>query len=195
MRNLTSTAPVATGPPVAAGTPSVLSVIDVGSSGVRMLLAELTPDGTVRILEDVQKPLALGRETFRTGTLSAASIQKAVNMLRQYRAMMDSYGVTHTRAVATSAVRSALNRDTFVDRVFLATGIEVEVIEGSQETLLTFAAVQKALLAHPEYREGDALLFELGGGSTEWALLRNSEVVASVTHDLGTVRMRELLRS
>ncbi len=90
-----------------------------------MLLAELKPDGSVRELEDVQKPLALGRETFRTGTLSAASIQKSVNMLRQYRAIMDTYGVTHTRAVATSAVRAALNRDTFVDRVFLATGIEV----------------------------------------------------------------------
>src|SRR5881397_685815 len=148
--------------------PSVLSVIDVGSSGVRMLLAELQPDGTVRILEDVQKPLALGRETFRTGTLSAASIQKSVNILRQFRATMDGYGVTHTRAVATSAVRAALNRDTFVDRVFLATGIEVEVIEGSQETLLTFAAVQRALKARPDLTVEDSLMFELGAGSTEW---------------------------
>src|SRR5207237_9638096 len=160
-------APPATPAPVAAGAPAVLSVIDVGSSGVRMLLAELRPEGSVRVLEDVQKPLALGRETFRTGTLSAASIQKAVNILRQYRAMMDSYGVTHTRAVATSAVRAALNRDTSVARVSLATGIEVEVIEGSQETLLTFAAVQRAIAARPEPMAGDSLMFELGAGSTE----------------------------
>jgi len=195
MRNLTSTAPVATGPPVAAGTPTVLSVIDVGSSGVRMLLAELKPDGAVRILEDVQKPLALGRETFRTGTLSAASIQKAVNILRQYRSMMDTYSVTHTRAVATSAVRAALNRDTFVDRIFLATGIEVEVIEGSQETLLTFAAVQRALAARPDFTSEDSLMFELGAGSTEWALVRAGEVAGSLTYDLGTLRMRDLLRA
>jgi len=195
MRNLTSTAPAATGPPVAAGTPTVLSVIDVGSSGVRMLLAELKPDGAVRILEDVQKPLALGRETFRTGTLSAASIQKAVNILRQYRSMMDTYSVTHTRAVATSAVRAALNRDTFVDRIFLATGIEVEVIEGSQETLLTFAAVQRALAARPDFTSEDSLMFELGAGSTEWALVRAGEVAGSLTYDLGTLRMRDLLRA
>ncbi len=195
MRNLTSTAPVAAGPPVAAGTPTVLSVIDVGSSGVRMLLAELKPDGAVRILEDVQKPLALGRETFRTGTLSAASIQKAVNILRQYRSMMDTYSVTHTRAVATSAVRAALNRDTFVDRIFLATGIEVEVIEGSQETLLTFAAVQRALAARPDFTSEDSLMFELGAGSTEWALVRAGEVAGSLTYDLGTLRMRDLLRA
>ena len=195
MRNLTSTAPVALGPPVAAGTPTVLSVIDVGSSGVRMLLAELKPDGAVRILEDVQKPLALGRETFRTGTLSAASIQKAVNILRQYRSMMDTYAVTHTRAVATSAVRAALNRDTFVDRIFLATGIEVDVIEGSQETLLTFAAVQRALAARPDFTSEDSLMFELGAGSTEWALVRAGEVAGSLTYDLGTLRMRDLLRA
>jgi len=181
--------------PGAAGAPPIMSVIDIGSSGIRMLVAELRPDGAIRVLEELDRPLALGREAFRSGTLSAGSIQKAVNVLRQYRERMTTYGVTHVRAVATHAVRAALNRDTFVDRVFLATGIEVEVIEGSQETLLTFAAVQKALVAHPEYREGEALLFELGGGSTEWALLRNGEVVGSVTHDLGTVRMREALRA
>ena len=175
--------------------PPILSVIDVGASGIRMLVAELRPDGSVRTLEQLEKPLALGRETFRTGTLSAGSIQKAVNVLRQYRATMDTYNVAHTRAVATSAVRAALNRDTFVDRVFLATGIEIEVIEGSQESLLTFAAVQRTLGGHPEVGTGDALVFEMGGGATEWALMRNGEVAASVTHDLGTVRMREQLRS
>lgn len=179
----------------AVAAPPVLSVIDVGASGIRMLIAELRPDGSVRTLEELERPLALGRETFHTGTLSAASITKAVAVLRQYKAVMETYGVTHTRAVATSAVRAALNRDTFLDRVFLATGIEVDVIEGSQETLLTFAAVQRALASQPEYREGEALLFELGGGSSEWALMRDGEVMASITHDFGTVRMRELLRS
>jgi exopolyphosphatase/guanosine-5'-triphosphate,3'-diphosphate pyrophosphatase len=188
-------APPAAGPAVPpAAAPPILSVIDVGASGIRMLIAELKADGGVRTLEELERPLALGRETFRTGTLSAGIIQKAVNVLRQYRALMDTYGVTHTRAVATSAIRAALNRDTFVDRVFLATGIEIEVIEGSQETLLTFAAVQGILEANPEYREGDALIFELGGGATEWALVRNGQVAASITHDLGTVRMREALR-
>jgi exopolyphosphatase/guanosine-5'-triphosphate,3'-diphosphate pyrophosphatase len=186
--------PVPPATPVAVP-PPVMSVIDVGASGIRMLLAELRADGEVRTLEQLERPLALGRETFRTGTLSASSIQKAVNILRQYRALMDTYHVTHTRAVATSAVRAALNRDTFVDRIFLATGIEVEVIEGAQETLLTFAAVQRTLGGHPEVGTGDALLFELGGGATEWALMRMGEVIASVTHDFGTIRMRELLRS
>lgn len=176
------------------GPPPILSVIDVGSSGLRMLLGELRADGTVRTLEELERPLALGRETFHTGTLSAASISKAVIVLRQFKERMDGYSVTHTRAVATSAVRAALNRDTFVDRVFLATGIEVEVIEGSQETLLTFAAVQRALATHPEYHEGEALMFELGGGASEWALMRDGEVKGSITHDLGTVRMREMLR-
>jgi len=196
MPDTTTTTPTVTAaPPAAAGVSPVISVIDIGSSGVRMLLAELKADGSVRELEDVQKPLALGRETFRTGTLSAASIQKSVNMLRQYRAIMDSYGVTHTRAVATSAVRAALNRDTFVDRVFLATGIEVEVIEGSQETLLTFAAVQRALSSRPDFTSGDSLMFELGAGGTEWALVRGGDVAGSLTYELGTLRMRDLLRS
>lgn len=175
--------------------PPILTVIDVGASGIRLLIAELLPDGSVRTLEELERPTSMGRETFLTGTLSAATIRKAVHVLRQFRAVMDTYGVAHTRAVATSAVRAALNRDTFVDRVFLATGIELEVIEGSQESLLTFAAVQRVLEAHPEYREGEALLFSLSGGATEWGLVRKGQVVASITHDVGTVRMRELLRA
>jgi len=186
MPETTTTTPAIAGavPVGAAGATPVISVIDIGSSGVRMLLAELKPDGSVRELEDVQKPLALGRETFRTGTLSAASIQKSVNMLRQYRAIMDGYGVTHTRAVATSAVRAALNRDTFV-----------EVIEGSQETLLTFAAVQRSLASQPDFTSGDSLMFELGAGATEWALVRGGDVAGSLTYELGTLRVRDLLRA
>src|SRR5206468_6008291 len=100
-------AAVAPTPPAAApgapavAAPPIMSVIDVGASGIRMLIAELHPDGEVKTLEQLERPLSLGRDTFRTGTLSAASIQKAVNVLRQYRALMDTYGVTHTRAVAT----------------------------------------------------------------------------------------------
>ncbi len=175
--------------------PPILSVIDVGASGIRMLITELCPDDSVRTLEELERPIALGRDTFQTGSLSPPSIRKAVNVLRQFRAVMDTYGVEHIRAVATSAVRNAMNRDTFLDRVFLATGIELEVIEGSQESLLTFAAVQRYMGAHPEYREGDALLLSLGGGATEWALLRDGQVAASVTLDMGTLRMREILRT
>lgn len=182
-------------PPAASDRPPVLSVIDVGASGIRMLITELCPDGSVRTLEELERPIALGRDTFQTGSLSVTSIRKAVNVLRQFRAVMDTYGVEHTRAVATSAVRGALNRDTFVDRVFLATGIELEVIEGSQESLLTFAAVQRFMEAHPEYGEGEALLLSLGSGATEWALVRNGQVTGSVTLDSGTLRMRELLRT
>lgn len=191
-------APIATTPttPTAVeARPPIICVIDVGASGIRMIIAELAGDGVVRTLEELERPIALGRDTFQTGSLSASSIRKAVNVLRQFRAVMDTYGAEHTRAVATSAVRGAMNRDTFVDRVFLATGIELEVIEGSQESLLTFAAVQRVLEVHPEYREGEALLCSLGGGATEWALVRNGQVVASITHDMGTMRMRDLLRT
>ena len=193
-RGVTERAPEI-GRPAGATRPPVLSVVDVGASGIRMQIVELAPDGSVRALEELERPIALGRDTFQTGSLSAASIRKAVNVLRQFRAVMDTYGVDQTRAVATSAVRGALNRDTFVDRVFLATGIELEVIEGSQESLLTFAAVQRFMEAHPEYREGEALLFSLGGGATEWALVKEGQVAASITLDVGTLRMRELLRA
>jgi exopolyphosphatase/guanosine-5'-triphosphate,3'-diphosphate pyrophosphatase len=106
---------------------------------------------------------------------------------------MDAYGVVRYRAVATSAVREAVNRDTFLDRVRLRTGIDVEVIDGSEENRLTYVAVREALKEHEALTSGDALLVEVGGGSADLSFLRRGEPVYSGTYALGAIRMRQNL--
>src|SRR6267142_1813027 len=127
-----------------------------------MLLAELKPDGSVRELEDVQKPLALGRETFRTGTLSAASIQKSVNMLRQYRAIMDTYGVTHTRAVATSDLRALADKILGMSAAEVAAAYSIPTPEAESlapafmvyAELIKLNPVDRLLVARASIRDG-----------------------------------------
>ena len=106
---------------------------------------------------------------------------------------MDGYGVVRYRAVATSAVREAANRDTFLDRVRLRTGIDVEVIDGSEENRLTYLAVREALKEHEAFTCGDALLVEVGGGSADLSFLSRGEPVYSGTYALGAIRMRQNL--
>ena len=114
--------------------------------------------------------------------------------LEGFRRMMDSYGVVRYRAVATSAVREAVNRDTFIDRVRLRTGIDVEVIDGSEENRLTYVAVRDALTEHEALNTADAILVEVGGGSADISFLRRGEPYAySGTYALGAIRMRQNL--
>ena len=115
---------------------TIVAAIDIGSNSLRMVIAEVLPDGKIEILERVQRAVRLGQDTFRRGRLGKLSMRAALVVLRDFRKMLRLYHVDHIRAVATSAVREAGNADTFLDRVFLATGLNVELIATSEESRL-----------------------------------------------------------
>jgi exopolyphosphatase/guanosine-5'-triphosphate,3'-diphosphate pyrophosphatase len=168
-----------------------VAVLDMGASAVRLQVAECPPGGPPRLLEDASRAVQLGRDAFTTGRLGAATIEATLRALEGFRRIMDSYGVVRYRAAATSAVREAVNRDTFLDRVRLRTGLDIEVIDGSEENRLTYMAVKEALKDHEALTAGDALLVEVGGGSADLSFLRRGEPTHSGTYALGSVRMRQ----
>jgi exopolyphosphatase/guanosine-5'-triphosphate,3'-diphosphate pyrophosphatase len=172
-----------------------VAVLDMGASAVRLVVAELPPGEAPRILEEATRAVQLGRDAFTSGRLGAATIEATLRSLEGFRRIMDSYGIVRYRAVATSAVREAINRDTFLDRVRLRTGIDVEVIDGSEENRLSYMAVREALRDHPALAAGDALMAEVGGGSADLSFLRKGEPIHSGTYALGAIRMRQNLAS
>ncbi len=174
-----------------ASTSHLLSAIDIGSSAIRMDIAEVRPDGTIRILDSLKKGVQLGKDVFTEDHLSEESIRAACEVLRDFKKVMDTYGVQRYRAVATSAVRESLNRETFLDRVLMNTGLDVEVIDGPEENRLTCSAVIESLKGGPDISKGKALLAEVGGGSTDVTLLSGGEPLQSGTFSLGSIRLRE----
>jgi exopolyphosphatase/guanosine-5'-triphosphate,3'-diphosphate pyrophosphatase len=163
----------------------------MGASAIRLVVAEAPPGEPMRVLEEVTRGALLGKDTFTRGRLDPATIEATLKALDGFRRIMDSYGVVRYRAVATSAVREAQNSDAFIDRVRLRTGIDVEVIDGSEENRLTYMAVRERLRDHPAFGSGEALLAEVGGGSADISFLRKGQPVHSGTYPLGSVRMRQ----
>src|SRR5262245_36043283 len=94
-----------------------VAVIDVGASAIRLVIAQHVPGERPEVLEEASRSVLLGRDTFAVGRIGATTTDAAVRALSGFRRMMDDYGVTRIRAVATSAVREAANCDTFLDRV------------------------------------------------------------------------------
>jgi exopolyphosphatase/guanosine-5'-triphosphate,3'-diphosphate pyrophosphatase len=184
-------APTPSSAPSEAGT--AVAVVDIGASQFRLVVAELAPGRPPRILEEASRGVLLGKDTFSQGRLGAATIEAALRALEGFRRIMDGYGVQRYRAVATSAVREAANMESFLDRVRLRTGIEVEPIGGAEENRLTYMAVRETLRGHEALTEGDALLLEVGGGSADISFLRKGEPVISGTYALGSIRMRQSL--
>jgi len=171
--------------------PRVVAVIDMGASSIRLLVAELEAGGAIRIVEDASRGVLLGKDTFTHGRIGAATIEATLKALDGFKRIMDGYGVTSSRAVGTSAVREASNCDSFLDRVRLRTGIDVEVINGSEEIRLTYLGVREGLKGHESLISGNALLVAVGGGSADISFLRKGEPIRSGTYALGSIRMRQ----
>jgi len=172
-----------------------VAVLDVGSTAIRLTVAEVAPDRTIRILEEASRGVLLGKDVFTFGKITAASMEAALKALDGFRKILGDYGVEQTRAVATSAVREAANRDTFLDRVRLRSGVEVEVIDGSEENRLTWLAVHEVLGEHEALVSGNTVLAEVGGGSTDISFVRAEGPVVSGTYALGAIRMQQNLAS
>ena len=157
------------------GSPEVVAVLDMGASAIRLAVAELTPGRPPRILEEASKGVLLGRDTFSGEAIRSQTLAAAISALENFRHMMDGYGVTQVRAVATSAVREARNGDTFLDRIRARTGIEFDIINEAEESRLVYLAVRDTVGAHAAFTGARTLLAEVGGGSTSLTLLRRGE--------------------
>ena len=173
----------------------IIACVDIGSNAIRMVVAEILPDGSVEVLERLQQGIRLGQDSFRRGRLSGSTVQASIKILREYRRSLDMYHPRHLRAVATSAIREAANSDMFLDRVFMTTGVEVEVIGPAEESRLIVAGVRQHLSPEMRTRRGLLLVAHVGGGSTLLTVLQQGEIVESHSLPLGSIRMREGLLS
>lgn len=172
------------------------AVIDVGSTSIRMVVAEVRDGGTFHALDTLNQSVALGSDTFTRGRISRSTISDAVKVIRNFSSVLKEYGINadkDVRAVATSAVREARNRDEFLDRIYMSTGINIEVIEGTEVNRLTFLAIQPVLQANAILQKDRLLVVEVGGGSTELLGLDHSRVSFAHTYRMGSHRLRETM--
>jgi len=172
------------------------AVIDVGSTSIRMAVAQVLDNGRYATLDSLHQSVAIGSDTFTRGSISRSTIKEAVKVLRSFSTVLKEYNIDlqrDVRAVATSAVREARNRDEFLDRIYMATGILVEVIEGTEVNRLTFLGIRSLLEREAPLRENRLLVIEVGGGSTELLGLDDGSVSFAHTYRLGSYRLRENL--
>lgn len=167
------------------GTPARFGIVDMGSNAVRFLIAEVSSGESATVIEAHRLPVRLGRDVFRTGRIPDATIAATVDACRRFRADCDRHAVTHIRAIATSAMREAHNRRLLADRVLDATGIEIEVISGTQEAYLLKLGVESRM----DLSRGRSLLVDLGGGSVEIVIIEDGDVIAADSYRLGALRM------
>ena len=171
----------------------LIGVLDMGASAIRLVVAEIDARRSVRTIEEASRGVLLGRDTFSSGYIRSHTVDAAIDALEGFRQIMEGYGVTEVRAVATSAVREARNADMFLDRIQGRTGIRFEILNEAEESRLVYVAVRNALRRHPAMKAARTLLIEVGGGSTSLTLLRRGQPTRSGLYALGSIRLRQQL--
>ena len=161
--------------------------MDIGSNAFRLVVAEFKTPTQYRVLERVRIPIRLGQSVFENGRIDPATLEESLDAFRTFRRTMETHGVVVHRAVATSAVREARNRAAFLERVHQETGLDLELIQGTEEARLVALGVRSRL----SLDRGLSLVLDVGGGSSEIALVAHGEILVVESHDVGGVRLLE----
>ena len=170
------------------------SVIEIGSTGVRLLIAEYTAEKKQNILDRSEKPLSLGRDIFTGGFISQETQNQLIQILKLYREQLAAWGLTPEQSVciATNSFRDAKNSDPVMDRVLVQTGFKIRIIDGIEENKLMYIGVMDCLKDSPlELKNEDGLILNVGGSTTEIMLISNGKMAGVHSLRLGTIRIEQ----
>jgi len=166
-----------------------IAVADLGTNSTRLLIADAEPGAPPREVSRHTTVTRLGEGVDASGQLSPAAVERVAAAVAGYRELADAAGAQRRIAVATSAVRESANGSDLTDLLRDRHGFDVRTIDGDEETRLTFLGATAGRAAHPD---GDTLVVDIGGGSTEFVAGRPVAAPAfHVSTRLGSVRQTE----
>ena len=164
-----------------------LAVIDIGTNSIHMVLAEILPDASYKILDRFKDMTRLGNGAFATRRLSDEAVARALDVLKTLVTLARNKGFDRIVAVATSAVREARNGGVFVDLIAEQTGLRVRVISGIEEARLIFLGVKNSI-ALPD---GPTVVVDVGGGSVELIVGDRDGMIHGKSLKLGAIRLAD----
>lgn len=160
------------------------AAIDIGTNSCRLLIADVD-EGRYEVIRREINTTRLGQGVDARGLLAPEAISRTVSCLREFKQMIKEDGVEWYRAVATSAVREAANRDEFIEIALRECEMKVDIIDGAEEADLSYRGVICGLSLNDS-----PLVVDLGGGSCEF-ILSDGETDLSMSLPLGAVRATE----
>lgn len=162
-----------------------IAAVDMGTNSFHLVIVQVRKNGSFKIIDREKEVIRLGSHKGENlSIISEGETEKAIDVLSEFNKIAKFYGAD-LRAIATSAVREAKNKDEFITSVYEATGIPVEVIKGVTEAKLIYRGVMHALNA----RKKRVLCVDIGGGSTEFLLGDKGETLFAESVKIGAVRL------
>ncbi|MHB8929678.1 MAG: Ppx/GppA phosphatase family protein [Melioribacteraceae bacterium] len=164
-----------------------IAAVDVGTNSFHLIVVKAKPDGNFEIIDREREVIRLGEGSAGDiKTIIPDAMERAVKALKRFKLIADSHNAS-LRAVATSAVRESFNKNELIKKVFVKTGVEIEVISGYEEARLIYLGILKSV---PVFNK-KTLVIDIGGGSTEFLIGKKGKTHFSVSLKLGAVRLAQ----
>jgi len=163
------------------------AIIDVGTNSVKFHIGEKDPDGVWRTIVDRAEVTRLGERLAETGEIGRDAMERTVTAIAGMAAEAQRDGVSAIAAVGTMGLRTARNSDAFIAEVERRTGVRIEVISSEEEGRLAYLAASSGL----GLRDGSLVVFDTGGGSTQFTFGHGSVVDERFSLNVGAVRYTE----
>jgi exopolyphosphatase/guanosine-5'-triphosphate,3'-diphosphate pyrophosphatase len=165
------------------------AAIDIGSNAVRLLVSSVIEQDSKPVIfkKDalVRVPIRLGADVFITGKIADNNKLRMLNTMTAFHLLMQSHGVVKYKACATSAMREATNGKELCSQIAKQCNVQIDIIEGEEEaTIIAATDLHKFIDQDKTY-----LYADVGGGSTEFSIIHNSEKIESKSFSIGTVRL------
>ncbi|MCX7780557.1 MAG: exopolyphosphatase [Negativicutes bacterium] len=166
-----------------------IGIIDLGSNSARLIVMNIYYNGAYNLVYHQKEAIRLGEGMGDSAYLQPASVERAVATLKVFAHMCQIVKADKIYAVATAAVRNAVNGADFLEVATKATNIPIKIISGETEARLGYLGIANTIDV------SDAILFDLGGGSVELTLMRNRKIDRSVSLPLGSVNLSEKFKT
>ena len=173
---------------------TLMSALHIGASSVSMMVAERNPDGSLVPLDFLEKPAPIARDIFRLGSVSQATTERVVSIIKGYQKSLAELGLDPhnvTRAATTNILSEASNHETVMNRVRIACGLRVAIIDDGEMTRLIYLKTRRRLHDLPALRHNTTLVVHVGPGNTRALLFQDGLITRYTSYRMGTHRTRE----
>jgi exopolyphosphatase/guanosine-5'-triphosphate,3'-diphosphate pyrophosphatase len=164
-----------------------VAAIDIGSNSIRQIVADVSTDGTIQVVDEMKAAPRLASGLAASGQLSDIAIRAAVEAVERMATLAKELGAARVDVVATSAVRDASNATAFIAEIQRVTGLRVRVLDGPEEARLSF----RSAVAHFDMGVGRTVVLDIGGGSAELALSAEGVIERLASLPFGAIRLTE----
>lgn len=172
---------------------TMFAAIDVGSYEINLKIYELSSRKGIRVVNHVRHRMELGKDAYATGRIGTELVDELCSVLNDFQRIMKEFGVDEYRACATSAIRETKNNLVLLDRIYLKTGIRLEVLSNSEQRFIGYKSIASNSAKFQEIIEKGTAIVDVGGGSIQISLFDKDNLVTTQNIRLGTLRLRERL--